>query len=474
MKLESQVETLSLREIHSIVDSARDILENVGLKVCNHEVVSRLRERGCLVKGSLVRFPGAVIEETLDETRRFTYSNQRRVSEGELRFYATGQALLTCDVESNRIRPTTVNDQAEISRLIDGIPGLQRAHPTFIPQDVPVMTRDIHTLATIALNSRDPGAITPIFSAQAVNYMIEIGTVIRGSLEELKKRPCFEFSCYFTSPFQICRENLDIALELNKHGLPFDFCTMPIAGATSPVTLAGTLVTETAECIGATIIMSVLNGERGLEPRAVPLILDFKIGAPSESSPESILLNLATLQIMTYLFGIKERRLGAQVSSKLPDFQSALERVGQIMCGIMAGCRSFGSLGTLANADVGSMVQLVLDVESINASRRLIKGIDVNENSLAVDLVKRVGIGGNYLDKDHTRRYFREEMWFPELMDRRFAGAWVREPKTMVDYAREKVHNLLDKAENLSPLDAYQTREIERIVKKADEELGSR
>jgi len=200
-----------------------------------------------------------------------------------------------------------------------------------------------------------------------------------------------------------------------------------------------------------------------------------KFAQQAENSPESLLLKLATGQIAQHCFGIGN---GAGVANpvttaKTPGAQAVFEKTQALMLGILSGARSFGSVGTLASADIGSLTQIVIDVEMVKSIERLLNGIDVTPDKLAVDVIKRVGSGGNYLAEDHTVKYLREEMWFPELLDRRNVGGWMENPKTMVENAKDKVREILLKAENKSPLDEHQKREIAKLLRKADEELGS-
>jgi trimethylamine--corrinoid protein Co-methyltransferase len=246
-----------------------------------------------------------------------------------------------------------------------------------------------------------------------------------------------------------------------------------IAGATTPVTLAGTLVHQTAEILISNIINRAFSHVTSLSYAGSPLILDMKFAQQAENSPESLLLKLATGQIAQHCFGIGNGAGAANpvTAAKFPCAQAMFEKTQALMLGILSGARSFGSVGTLASADVGSLTQIVLDVEIIKSIERLLNGIDVTPDKLAVDVIKRVGSDGNYLAEDHTLKYLREEMWFPELLDRRNVGGWMENPKTMVENAKNKVRQILLRAENKSPLDEHQKLDIVKLLKKADEEL---
>ncbi len=336
------------------------------------------------------------------------------------------------------------------------------------------MTRDIHALATVALNYSNPGGVSA-YSPESVDYMVELGVIIRGSLEELRRHPCFQFFMYMTTPFKLCGPNVEAALKMHEYGLSSRLGGIfSIAGATTPVTLAGTLVHQTAENLISNIINRAFAGATSLSYGGSPLILDMKFAQQAENSPESHLLRLATGQIAQHCFGLGS---GAGVASpvttaKVPGAQAVFEKTQALMFGILSGARSFGSVGTLASADVGSLTQIIIDMEIIRSIERLLGGIDVTDDKLAVDVIKEVGSDGNYLAHEHTVKYMREEIWAPEILDRRNVGGWLEDPKTMVDNAKEKVREILLHAENRSPLDEHQKREVAKLLKKADQELG--
>ena len=485
MKLQSQIKVLSEAEMDRIFEAAVEVVKSVSMRIQHEKMLQTLYDYGCEVdmRNQMVKFPDIVLQTLLNDIsaqKAKAREARKRLadesSEGtiKLSYSASGQALWTHDLETDEIRPATRQDLADVSRLIDAIPDLGRGHPTFIPQDVPVLTRDIHILATIALNYSNPGAVSA-YSPESVDYMVELGIIIRGSLEELRKRPCFHFSMYVTTPFKLCGPNVETALRMHKYGLEARLGgVFSLAGATTPVTLAGTLVHQTAEILISNIINRAFAHTTSLSYGGSPLILDMKIAQQAENSPESLLLRLATGQIAQHCFGIGNGAGAANpvTTAKIPGAQAMFEKTQALMFGILSGARSFGSVGTLASADVGSLTQIVLDVEMIKSIERLLNGIDVTDDKLAVDVIKRVGSGGNYLAEDHTVKYLREEMWFPELLDRRNVGGWMESPKTMVENAKNKVRKILLQAENKSPLNEHQKREIAKLLKKADEELG--
>jgi trimethylamine--corrinoid protein Co-methyltransferase len=177
-------------------------------------------------------------------------------------------------------------------------------------------------------------------------------------------------------------------------------------------------------------------------------------------------------QVAGALFGgTPTPSLGPVTAAKQPGVQSVMEKAIETTMGILAGVRHFGSLATLAFADVGSVVQLMLDVEMMQYFERLLQGLNTDPERLAEEVIAEVAPRGAYfLEHPHTLRYYRDELWFPELMDRRVPAAWMRDPRTMLDHARDKALRLLATAPNRCPLTADQRRELEQIAAAAERE----
>lgn len=172
--LRSKLKVLSVEEIESIHDTAVDVIREVGMMVQDDGILFELEKYGCQVGGNVVKFPKDVIDVYLGELRAYKEQNvkaNRNESEG-LQFYATGQGHYACDVETNWLRPSNSQDLADLGHVVDSIPGLRRSHPTFVPQDVPELTKDVHILAITAMNySSVDGATTSVYSSKTLPYL---------------------------------------------------------------------------------------------------------------------------------------------------------------------------------------------------------------------------------------------------------------------------------------------------------------
>ena len=475
MKLLSRcLSVLSDDEMEQIYQAGLRVWARVPMRAQGPEAfMQAARDFGCTVDGDRISFPEPVRDRVLaaiEERRREHWPPRPvEVNSDHIDKMVSGQALYCCDLETEQLRPATVADQERFSWVVDAIPGLGRAHPTFIPQDVPQQCRDLLTFAIVALNSVHPWRVS-VYNADMIPYFLEVQAVCQGgSVEQARANPVFATKCWVNTPFMITRENIEIGMRAREIlGQPMHFSTMPVAGVATPVTLAGSLTLITAECLALNALAMALDG-RPCGWTAGPLSFDMRTGIHTENSPDVALLRLGSAQMGAYVFGGEWRAVGGPTtSSKQPDAQAIMDKALDTMWAVCAGVRSFGSMATLADADIGSLTQLMVDLELMSYFERLVQGIAVDEGRLAEDVIAEVAPRGAYfLNHDHTARYFREELWLPELVDRRVPMAWAQDPRTMIDNARAKARRLAATAENQCPLSDEQRRQIRAIMDEA-------
>ncbi|MGI5816493.1 MAG: trimethylamine methyltransferase family protein [Armatimonadota bacterium] len=486
MKLRSEApQVLTDDECRRIVDAAARIAARVPLRVTGasagggeetptDRLLAMLRQFGCEISDDRARvsFPAEVIDRVMAAIARRRASLPEEPAEpaDTLTYAASGQALWCCDAEGDRIRAATVEDQAALSRVVDAIPGLERTHPTFIPQDVPAATAEVHAFATIILNSSRPWRVS-VYTAELLPHFIELDTLARGGdREAVNDAPTFAAKAWWNTPFMLTGGNIAIGMKARElMGLPLTISTMPVAGAATPVTLAGCLALSTAEVLQCNAI-SLAVDERLMGWTAGPLTIDPRSGIHTQSGPAVQLIGLAARTVSAHLFGGRVTASGGPTTgAKVPGAQSMMEKTMQTAWAVQGGVRSFGSLATLATADVGSVVQLMLDVEMMRHFERLLEGIRVDEETIAEELICEIAPRGAYfLNEEHTGRHFREELFLPELIDSRVPMAWIDDPVTMLDNARRKALRLIEAAENRCPLSDEQRAQVREIVRDAE------
>ena len=478
LKMRMEMSLLDGAELESLFQKALEVWAQVPFRVQGtQEFFDYLSDYGCQIAGEQVSFPPAAREKVLsriaEEKRKRleTDAPEQAEPQPELGMYTHGQALNVCDLETNGLRPATQEDLVLWSRAVDALGDVARSHPTFIPTDVPRGSADLHTFATIILNSRRPHRVS-VYSAEMLPFFIEACRIAKGSIEEVRREPVFATKCWANAPFMITRENIEIGMDARRLlGVPIMFGHMPVAGASGPLTLAGSLVQNTAESLGLCAMRLAIDDlTQGIQTTAA--IMDMKDVTRRQSGPDLALQVLAGYEMNAHVFGAKPGSGLYSVGAQTVSPQSVYEKALAAASGIAAGCRSLG-IGCLAYPDVGSPVQLVLDYEMGLYFRHLLRDVKVDDDHVGLDTIFETAPRGAYfLDTDHTSRFFREESWLPRFMDHRPPLAWAREPTDMIDSARKRARELFRDPENQCPLSDAQRREISALLKEADAAAG--
>jgi len=479
LRLRLNTQLLEESDLERIFQAALRIWRAVPFRIQGtDEFFDYLRDFGCRIDGELVHFPEPVIEKVLARVRetkqRWLEQNADRRAAwppSEIHMYTHGQALLCCDLESNKLRPATEADLAEWCRVVDAFGDVTRAHPTFIPTDVPSGSSDFHAFATIILNSRQPHRVS-VYSAGMLPYFIEACIIAKGSLEAVKRDPVFAAKMWVNTPFMITAENVEIAMEARRRlGTPITPATMPVAGAATPVTLAGALAQTTAESLAlCAITLAVDDRVQGISTAA--LVMDMKDASHRQSGPDVLLHRYAASQMNSYLFGGRPIFPGFNAGAQVVSPQSLYEKAIGTALGVAGGERSIG-IGCLAYSDVGSLVQLMLDYEMGLWFRRLFREVTVDDERIGEQtILDTAPRGAYYLDTDHTARFFRDEMWLPAFMDHRNPEGWMFNPSDMIEKARVKAREMARTAPNQCPLDEAQKAEIRRLLESADRDAA--
>jgi len=478
LRMRLDVELLTEHQLERLFQHALTVWREVPFRVQGtDEFFGYLSDFGCTVDGELVRFPQPVIDKVLDRVRAGKQAwEARHGSEppswpgSELRMFTHGQGLHVCDLETNELRPCMGADLEAWCRMVDGLAAdVGREHPTFIPQDAPRGAQDFHAYATIMLNSRQAHRVS-VYSARMLPFFVEASRIAQGSLDAVKARPVFAAKCWVTSPFMLTRENIEIAMDARRLlGQPITFGMMPVAGASTPLTVAGALAQNTAESLAlCTMRLAVDDLTQGITPTAS--IMDMKDANQRQSGPDLAVHVFAGVQMNAYLFGGHPSFTSGYtgVGAKVVSPQSLYEKAFTASFSVAAGGRGLG-IGCLAYSDVGSPVQLVLDYEMGLYFRHLLREVDLDDDHVGLDTILATAPrGAFFLNTGHTSRFFREESWLPAFLDHRPPLTWARDPVDMIDQARRRARQLAAEAENQCPLSEHDRKAIRQLVAEAD------
>lgn len=284
-----------------------------------------------------------------------------------------------------------------------------------------------------------------VFSLEGLKQAIELSAYLSGDKEKLSRAPFVGFITSITSPLQVDRERAEILMEVARHRLPLVTSTAPVAGATAPVTLAGTLIMQNTEALIGIVLSQVVTPGTPIFYSAVPYSMDMRTGTFLVGSIESGLMNAAITQMAQYYRIPSYLSVGA-TDSKLPDAQASYESASNCMLAALAGGDYIHqAFGLLDGAMTISYAQFVIDSDIVGSSLRAIRGIEFTPETKAVDVISKVGPGGNFLMEKHTVQHMRSQSYMPRTSVRQSYDSWFQAgKKDTPEKAREVVQQLLE------------------------------
>ena len=427
-----------------------------------------LNDAGAIVdsKRKVVRIPHSLVEETIKKARRCVRlcgrnsKNDLPLKKGKFHVMTSSTGVRVLDLDTGELRPSTKKDVEDSARLADA---LENFHIYSIMVDALDCPEEIMALeeTDAMFNNTEKHIDTGALSTDSARDMIRMASVVAGGLEELRKRPTIHFMQTPVSPLIHEKGNTEGILEIAKHEIPLIILNMAQAGGTSPMTIAGTLSITNAEVLSGMLIAYLQNPN-------VPLIY----------GTSSIVLNMKSLPKRS-VFGLVENGLIAMGGAQLAEhygFPSLVNGFSGGWSGLDDDGLGFlwsmmAILPTLANADIlydGGLIEnsktlsfedMVISNELTGMVLRCMRGIEVNDETLAADLIHKVGPGGNFLTERHTLEHLRKEIADAQMLDR-------SKVKDIQETAKETARNLLS-THQPEPLEKSIQEELREIIKKA-------
>jgi len=463
-----EFKVLSQHQISEIHRASLEVLARTGVKIQCEEALELLKKAGGKVKEDLVKFPAHLVEWAINTTPKqvslYDRLGNRRLSlGGHKSYFGLGSTLLNMiDSQTGKRRAFLKEDAAKAARIADALPNIDWVMGLGTVSNVPPQYSDRHEFEVMVRNTVKPLVISN-YSKEGLRDIVEMASTVVGGKEELAQRP---FIISYTEPVpplsedEAAAKNLLLACE---YGLPIIHTPCIQGGATSPISLAGELVSANAENLSALVIAQ-------LKRRGVPFfiggviaIMDMSTGQTSYGSPEMDLALAAYMDIAHY-YEIPTWGTAGCTDSKIVDEQAAIEATLSCLFSSLSGANLVHDVGYMESGKTGSLEMIVMVDEILGYINRIKKGIKVNEETLAVDVIHEVGPGGNFLTHPHTLAHFREETWNPSLVDRQVYDKWADSgSKRMIDRIREKVQKILE-THVPEPLSQEAEKKIEQIM----------
>lgn len=454
------------QELHS---AALEILERVGVEMHSERALEVAKKAGAYVEGNRVKFPAALVEKCIRSApSRVVLCNRdgsrKMMLEGNRFYYGPGPTTThTIDPITGERKVPKYSDTCRASRVMDALPNIDYQMDFGTIRDVETQILDVYTFEAMLKNSTKP-IVHWAYNTKNCQAMIDMAAEVAGGLQNLQASPTFAIYTEPVTPLVHEFDALDIAMLMAENNLPAIYTPAPQAGVTAPATLAGTIVISLCESLSGLVIHQTVKEGAPFIMGGVITIMDMATTQITYGSPEFMLL-AAGLSEMAHYYQIPMFSTAGCSDSKTCDGQHALEISQNILMAALSGGNLIHDVGYMESGMCTSLQSLVISDEVIGQVKRLLRGIDVNEETLALDVIANVGPGGNYMAEEHTFKNFKKEWFFPILINRKRFQDWQTAGKP--DLAAAAQDRLLSIIENHQPpqLDEKVQAKLSAIIK---------
>jgi trimethylamine--corrinoid protein Co-methyltransferase len=414
-----KLELLDKPLIERILDEAFQLIEDPGVRVAPY-VEELLRAAGITVRDGVAHIPEALARRLLDLAPRgfclYDRLSKPAVHYGgdNVHFDPGSSCLNILDSDTQQPRPAMAVDLARLAQVTEMLPQFAAQSTAMVCNDVPPEIGDWYRLLLVLWYSEKP-IVTGAFSASSLHTLIDLLAIESGGHENLRNRPRAVFDVCPSPPLnwsEFASQNL---VDLARAGVPTEIVSMPLAGATAPVTLAGSVVQHAAECISGITIHQLAQPGAPIVWGGAPAIFDMRSGKTPMGAIETAMLDLACSQVGKHL-GLPTHAYLVAGDGRVIDAQVEMESGMSTMLGALAGINMISGAGMLDFLACHSIEKLVIDAEAIASAQRLVEGIQPRGVSLAVDMFAQTGLQGDFLKLKETRALFRKEQHFPSTV----------------------------------------------------------
>jgi trimethylamine--corrinoid protein Co-methyltransferase len=463
-----KIELLDQESIEQILEEAFEVLVDPGVRVHNEQALELLDSAGARMEahGQIAHIPAHVVERALASAPEsfdlYGLDGEKQVHYGgdQVHFDPGSAAISILDHESQSQRAPVTEDFVRFVKLVETLPAIDAQSTAMVCADVPQEIGDLYRLYLALLFMRKP-IVTGAFRKDTWWIMREMLLVVAGDAQRLQERPIAIFDVCPSPPLLwsdlTCQNLIDCA----RSNIPAELVSMPLAGATAPVTLAGAVVQHTAECLSGVAIHQLANEGAPIVWGGSPAAFDMRQGTTPMGSVDTWMIDCAYAQVGKHLDLPTHAYLGMS-DAKMIDAQSGLESAGGTLMGALAGVNMISGAGMMDFESCQSLEKLVIDAEIIGMTKRLLRGLEIREKPIARELMRSMGHSAEYLAEAHTLKWFAQEFFIPSgVIDRGSYDAWIQGGKrSALDRAAAFVR---EKLENYEPFDLG--REARRALK---------
>lgn len=413
-------------DVRRIADAAFEVLEKSGMAVYSPTAFEAFKAAGAVVdkESRIARLPRSLVEDCIasNPSSITLYSRDGEcdavLEENRVHYGTGGTAIYVLDPDTGERRYSTTEDVILNARLVDALDNVHVFTINVFPHDVEDKDHIDVNRFFHALDNTTKHVMGGIYSPDGLRKVLRVAQIISGGAEVLRAEPFVSFITLIISPFKIDETYGEMTCYLAREGLPVVVPTEPMCGTTAPITLAGSILTHVAETLaGITLVQCVKKGAPGI-CGSVGSISDLRTMGNLGGTIERSLINAAVSQ-MSQHFELPLYSTAGTSDAKSVNVQAAYESAMSSLLVAMSGANYIHDIAGLMEFDLTvSYEKLVVDNEILGMCQRVLRGIEVNDDTLAVDLMIEKGPGKDFLAEEHTVKYMRQEYFVPRLANR--------------------------------------------------------
>lgn len=460
---------LSGQNKDKIHQAALKILVQVGMKILHEQALELLAAAGCKVENDhIVKISSDLVLQAIDSTPKNIAVYDREANHcmdvgGRRAYFGTGSDLIfSHDAIKNERHPCVLEDVCRAARVADALPNIDFIMSFAHPSDCAPQRAFLASFQAMTANSSKP-VVSTAQDRDDLAQMWQICRILRGSARQLREKP---FMLHYSDPISPLKHpfySLDKLLFCAETSVPLIYSAAPIAGTTAPMTIAGHVAQGLAECLCGLVIHQLKSKGAPFIIGMGPAVLDMATGECSYNAPE-FLLSLQAIIEMSHYYDLPSWGYAGTTDAQIPDEQAVFEAGLETFMAAMAGSNLNHDVGYMDFGRTGSLELMVIMDEVIDQIRRLAKGIPVNDDMLALDVIREAGFEGDFLTHPHTLKHLRQTQWRPRLISRMGYEEWHSAGSTSLrERSQKKVQDILrDHQPVLIP--SRQALEIQKIV----------
>ncbi len=476
IKNRHQLKVLTDDQVESIHEASVKMLEKTGVRIDSEDAAKRLIKNGAArhpTRKSVLTFPASMTKDAIKKVPRYSKSYARDPKnditfDGEHTFaHCEGGNPATYDLETGQTRMSTYQDLVEFSRIMDGLENCHSCGNVVVATDVNPKLIVLKTMEALIKNT-SKCVSSYALKIEEADALYKMWVAVAGGEEELRKRPMCSLYGSPSSPLTYDEHVCDVMLRSAEHGVPVDLVPCPIAGGTAPLTLAGGLAQQNAEVLAGLMLLQTVSQKSAPMYSGRLSMMDPRTGRSVWGNPEMALASAATVQI-AHKYHMVADVYGVTTDAHDWDIQPGLERMLAALVPAMAGADDLSGMGGLWE-NASSLEMLVIDNEIYSDVFRTIKGIEVDEERLALDVIDRVGPMGNFLAQAHTMKYLRAgDLRISNLFDKRTSEKANKEGLKQLQKVAKEVALKILKEHEVAPVE--NEKELNIVIKEEEKKL---